>query len=67
MFEAKKSDSSKTISQFCLCHQIGRTTYFKLRKDGLGPGELRCGRLVRITAAAEREWLERMQLKHPLV
>lgn len=52
---------SSTISQFCTRHNFGRTTYFKLRKDGHGPTELRHGRLVRITAEAEREWMDRMQ------
>lgn len=53
--------SSSTISQFCARHRFGRTTYFKMRNSGCGPRELRQGRVVRITAAAEREWLDRMQ------
>lgn len=52
---------SSTIAQFCIRHHIGRTTYFKMRKAGCSPKELRMGRVVRITAEAEREWLERMQ------
>lgn len=51
----------KKIDQFCVHHQMGRTTYFKLRKAGLGPDEVRVGRFVRITAQAEQEWVERMQ------
>jgi hypothetical protein len=54
--------TSSTISQLCARHRFGRTSYFKLRKEGLGPKELRHGRLVRITAEAEREWLNRMQV-----
>lgn len=52
---------SSTIDQFCARHRMGRTTYFKIRSHGYGPKELRYGRLVRITAEAEREWLTRMQ------
>lgn len=53
--------TSKTIRQFCSSQQIGLTSYYKLRKLGLTPKELRLGRLVRITAEAEREWLDRVQ------
>ena len=52
---------SSTISEFCIRHRLGRTTYFKMRKAGVGPKELRHGSVVRITADSEREWLERMQ------
>jgi predicted DNA-binding transcriptional regulator AlpA len=55
------SPAAKTIRQFCVSQQIGLTSYYKLRKQGLTPKELRLGRVVRITAEAEREWLERMQ------
>ena len=54
---------SSTISQFCARHRFGRTTYFKMRSSGCGPRELRQGRVVRITTAAELEWLERMQAR----
>ncbi len=52
---------SSTISEFCSRHRLGRTTYFKMRKAGMGPKELRHGSVVRITADSEREWLDRMQ------
>lgn len=58
--------SSSTISQFCARHRFGRTTYFKMRNSGCGPRELRQGRVVRITADAEREWLGRMQVRSEL-
>lgn len=59
--ETSQGVPSSTIAQFCTRHHIGHTTYFKMRKDGCSPKELRVGRVVRITAEAEREWLERMQ------
>jgi hypothetical protein len=52
---------SSSITEFCSRHRIGRTTYFSLRKRGLGPKEIRFGRVVRISAQAEAEWIERMQ------
>ncbi|TAN77818.1 MAG: hypothetical protein EPN20_01540 [Magnetospirillum sp.] len=55
------SAASYTVQQFCDHHQIGRTTYFKIRKVGLGPKEVRVGKLIRITLEAEREWVCRMQ------
>lgn len=54
-------ENSSTISEFCHRHQMGRTTYFKLRKLGLAPKEIRAGRLVRIGADAERNWIAQRQ------
>lgn len=58
---ATSFEGSSTISQFCRRHNIGRTTYFKLRKLGLAPKEIRVGRVVRIGGEAEREWIELLQ------
>jgi hypothetical protein len=49
-------DRSKTITQFCRAEQMSRPFYFKLRKRGLGPRELREGRFIRITPEAHAEW-----------
>lgn len=53
---------SMTIRQFCQRHQIGRTTYFQMRKSGFGPREIRVGHLVRISFDSERDWLQQVQL-----
>jgi hypothetical protein len=51
------SDSrSKTIDQFCDAEQMSRPHYFKMRRRGLGPREIRDGRFVRITPEAHAAW-----------
>jgi predicted DNA-binding transcriptional regulator AlpA len=50
-----------TIRRFCQKHRIGKSTYYDLRKRGLGPKELHIGKSVRITAEADDEWVQRMQ------
>lgn len=45
-----------TIADFCRKHRISKTAYQNLRSKGRGPVELKFGRAVRITAAAELEW-----------
>lgn len=54
-------ENSSTIAEFCHRHNIGRTTYFAWQKAGLGPREIRVGRVVRIGNEAEREWIELRQ------
>jgi hypothetical protein len=56
-----QSAGSSCIDAFCRRHEFGRTTYFAMRKAGLGPKEIRIGRVVRISTQAEAEWIERMQ------
>jgi hypothetical protein len=51
-----------SIPVFCLRNDISRPTYHRLRSEGRGPAEMRIGlNLIRITAAAEKEWQLRMQ------
>jgi predicted DNA-binding transcriptional regulator AlpA len=50
-----------TIRRFCQKHRIGKSTYYDLKKRGLGPQELHIGKSVRITAEADDEWVQRMQ------
>ena len=47
---------SYTIDQFCAAEGFTPTTYFKLRKLGLGPKEMRIASLVRITHRARIDW-----------
>lgn len=49
-----------TISQFCEMNNIDPNTFYKMRREGTGPELYRLGRFVRITQAAEAEWLSRM-------
>jgi hypothetical protein len=55
-------EPSITIAQLCKLENISNATYHKLQKKGLGPATIRVPgtRLVRITAAARREWHERL-------
>lgn len=45
-----------TIRGFCAAHGISLPSYFKLRKLGLGPTEMRLGDSVRISVEAAAEW-----------
>jgi hypothetical protein len=49
-------DCSKTIDQFRRAEQMSRPFYFKLRKRGLGPREIRNGRHIRISPQAHADW-----------
>jgi predicted DNA-binding transcriptional regulator AlpA len=65
----KESESrrSLTINRFLRKHGISRSTYYDLKKRGLGPTEMRIGdRIVRISSRADRECVEKMEaLKSP--
>ena len=50
-----------TISQFCASVQISKQHYINLRKRGLGPREIRDGRMVRISAEARADWRREME------
>jgi hypothetical protein len=54
---------SLTIPQFCKVENISIYTYYKIRKLGLGPRELRVPgtNVARVTPKARQEWHERMQ------
>lgn len=53
---------SKTIAEFCEAEGLSPSSYYKLRRMGLGPDEIRVPGLeiIRITVTAHREWRERM-------
>jgi predicted DNA-binding transcriptional regulator AlpA len=65
--KARESRRSLTINQFLRKHRISRSTYYDLKKRGLGPTEMRISdRIVRISPRADREWVEKMEaLKSP--
>ena len=51
-----------TLAEFCYRNQISRPAYHRLRAEGRGPAEMRIGlNMIRITAAAERDWQRLMQ------
>jgi hypothetical protein len=48
-----------SIDQFCAAHGISRWTYYKMKKDGVGPREMRVGDRGFVSVEAAREWRER--------
>lgn len=52
---------SFTIEEFCARHRLSRSTYYDLRKRGLGPQEMKSGRWTRISRASEDVWLAKME------
>jgi predicted DNA-binding transcriptional regulator AlpA len=45
-----------SIPEFCAAHGLSRSFYFILRKDGLGPREMRVGGRVLISREAAADW-----------
>lgn len=57
-------EETMTIAGFCAAENISKSTYFKLKRLGMGPEEQSppgLSNTVRITATARREWQERMR------
>jgi hypothetical protein len=54
--------ASETLEQFCRAENLSKSSYYKIRKLGFGPTELRVPNtvIVRITAQARIAWHERM-------
>ena len=54
----------RSINEHCIKYNYSRATYFKNRKKGLGPKELRLpgSSIVRITDEAERDWLAHLEI-----
>jgi predicted DNA-binding transcriptional regulator AlpA len=44
------------ITSFCLAHGISESFFYELRKQGLGPRELKLGSRVFITHESASEW-----------
>ena len=42
--------------EWCSAYNYSRSLYEKMKREGRGPRELREGKTVRITPAADREW-----------
>ena len=52
---------TSTVAQFCDDHNIGRTLYYQLEKDGKAPRSMKVGRRRLISAEAAAEWRARME------
>jgi hypothetical protein len=60
---ASPHEPSYILREFCAAERISKATYFKLRKMGLAPEELRYPgiNVVRITHAARQAWHEMLR------
>ncbi|MGC2857641.1 hypothetical protein ACM64Y_19385 [Novispirillum sp. DQ9] len=65
MTKRTKERVSFTIPEFLARHGLARSTYYELKGDGLGPQEMRRGRLIRISKAAEDAWVSMMEAGGP--
>jgi len=56
------SEPDKTLAEFLAQKRISKASYYGLKKRGLGPDETTYPgtRVIRISAAAEQAWDERM-------
>ncbi|MGY3506652.1 MULTISPECIES: hypothetical protein [unclassified Bradyrhizobium] len=60
--EVSHVDSALTVAQFCRAESLSKSTYYSLRRRGLGPEErlVPGTRIIRITAEARAAWRVRM-------
>lgn len=52
---------ASTVPQFCGDHNISRTHFYQLVKDGRGPRRMKVGRRVLISAEAAADWRREME------
>ncbi len=52
---------TSTVPQFCEDHQISKSFYYVLEKQGRAPRTIKLGRRVLITAEAAAAWRVRME------
>lgn len=50
-----------TVAQFCADHNISRTHFYQLIKDGKAPRLMKVGRRVLISAEAAADWRRDME------
>ncbi|MER9421675.1 transcriptional regulator [Mesorhizobium sp. M0317] len=55
--EISVASRDPSIPGFCQRHKMGRSSYYNLKAAGHGPPEYVIGKLVRISAEAEAEWV----------
>jgi hypothetical protein len=52
-----------TITEFCVAHRISRWLYYKMKKDGTGPREMRIGDRAFISLEAAAKWRRAQERK----
>jgi predicted DNA-binding transcriptional regulator AlpA len=50
-----------SVIEFCARHTISRSTFYNLKRAGLGPHETRVGRRIIITRASAAAWLRKRE------
>lgn len=53
--------AASTVPQFCDEHNISRTHFYALLKEGKGPRLMRVGRRTLISQEAAADWRQRME------
>jgi hypothetical protein len=53
-----------TVAEFCDAHGFSIARYYALRREGLGPAEMRFGNTVRISIEAAAAW--RQERENPI-
>lgn len=53
--------SAATVPQFCDGHNISRTHFYQLIKDGRAPRLMKVGRRTLISAEAASDWRKRIE------
>jgi predicted DNA-binding transcriptional regulator AlpA len=52
-----------SIAEFCAAHGISRWLYYKMKKDGTGPREMRIGDRAFITIESATKWRRAQERK----
>ena len=51
-----------TIPQFCQAHNVSRSQYYEMKKDGSAPVEMKIGRKKLISHESAADWRRRMEV-----
>ena len=49
------------VMDFCKAHDISKSAYYQLRREGNGPREFKVGRRTLISVEAAAEWRRKME------
>lgn len=53
-----------SVNEFCVDHNMGKTTFYALLNDGKGPDIIKLGRRTIITAESAKRWREKLSMKY---
>jgi hypothetical protein len=54
-------EGALSIDEICVLDGFGRNWYFKMRELGLGPDEMREGKLIKISPPARKRWHAKLE------